>query len=304
MKKISKTTLFLILTFTISYLSAGIYKLVGGPNPGSGIYTLFGAFYMFIPTICVVITQKLVFHEKIKSELLISFKINKWFFVAWLLMPIIVFATIGINIISPNVSYNPEMTGFFDRLKGLMTPEQLELAQQQTYTLPIPMIWLLLISGLFAGITVNGLASFGEELGWRGFLLKSFQHMKFGKASLLIGFIWGIWHAPLILMGHNYPQHPQIGVLMMIVMCTLITPFLLYVTIKSKSVISAAIMHGTMNALAAISIMAIKGGNDLTSGIAGLAGFITFAIFLAAFFIYDQYISKDKIFTTRIIDHL
>lgn len=304
MKELNKTTLFLILTFVISYTSAIIYKLMGGSNPGSGIYTLFGAFYMFIPTICVVITQKLVYHQKIKSELLISFKINKWFFVAWLLMPIIVFTSIGINLISPNVSYNHEMTGIFDRLQGLMTPEQMEQAQQQTYTLPIPIIWLLLITGLFAGLTVNGLAAFGEELGWRAFLLKSFQHMSFGKTSLLIGFIWGIWHAPLILMGHNYPQHPQIGVLMMIVMCLLITPFLMYVTIKSKSVISAAIMHGTMNALAGISIMAIKGGNDLTSGIAGLAGFITFSIFLIILFIYDRFISKEKILTSPINQHL
>jgi len=157
---------------------------------------------------------------------------------------------------------------------------------------------------MLAGITINAVAAFGEELGWRGFLLNQFKEMKFVQAALIIGFIWGIWHAPLILMGHNYPQHPQIGVLMMVVLCILWTPFYLYITIKSRSIIAAAIMHGTMNATASISIIAISGGNDLTSGIAGGAGFIALAFFMIGLFIYDQFVSKDKILTNKISNYL
>lgn len=157
-----------------------------------------------------------------------------------------------------------------------------------------------MIQGLFAGITINALFAFGEELGWRGFLLRQFQDMTFMKASMVIGIIWGIWHEPLILMGHNYPQHPQMGIVMMVVLCTLLTPFLLYITIKSKSVIATSIMHGTMNATAAISIVGIRGGNDLTSGITGVAGFITLFVFLIILFIYDRYIDKDRVLTNRI----
>ncbi len=256
--------------------------------------------YMFIPAISVVIIKKLVHKENIKSDLLVSFKINKWFFVAWLLMPLIIFSSIGISLLFPDITYNPEMTGLFARLEFMMTPEQLEQARVTIESTPINIIWLTLIQGLIAGVTINALAAFGEELGWRGFLLMQFKEMSFFKASIIIGFIWGIWHAPLILMGHNYPQHPQIGVLMMIIMCILLTPLLIYITIKSRSVIAAAIMHGTMNAVAGISIMAINGGNDLTAGITGFPGFITIMIFLIALFIYDHYISKDKIMTNRI----
>jgi membrane protease YdiL (CAAX protease family) len=259
---------------------------------------------MFIPTISVLIVQKLIHREKIKSDLLISFKINKWFFVAWLLMPVIMFSTIGINLFFPDVTYNPEMTGLLNRLNDILTPEQIEQTKKSIEALPVSLIWITLLQGLVAGVTVNAVAAFGEELGWRGFLLKAFKEMKFYKASIIIGIIWGIWHAPLILMGHNYPQHPQIGVFMMVVMCILITPFLLYITIKSKSVIAAAIMHGTMNAVAGISIMAISGGTDLTSGIAGLAGFITLAIFLIVLFIFDRFIIKDKLLTNKISNYL
>jgi len=263
-----------------------------------------GAIYMFIPTISVLIVKKLIHKEKIKTDLLISFKINKWFFVAWLLMPAIMFLTLGINLLYPNVAYNPEMTGLLDRIKNVLPPEQIEQMQQSIKVLPINLIWLTLIQGMIAGVTINALAAFGEELGWRGFLLKAFKETSFLKASILIGLIWGIWHAPLILMGHNYPQHPQIGVLMMVVLCILWSPFYLYITIKSRSVIASAIMHGTMNATASISIIAISGGNDLTSGIAGLAGFISLAIFLIGLFIFDRFISKDKILSNKISNYL
>ncbi len=56
----------------------------------------------------------------------------------------------------------------------------------------------------------------GEELGWRGFLLKQCSYMDFWKMSLVIGIIWGLWHAPIIIQGYNYPQNPVIGVFMMI----------------------------------------------------------------------------------------
>ena len=124
--------------------------------------------------------------------------------------------------------------------------------------------------------------------------------MRFFKVALIIGFIWGIWHVPLILMGHNYPQHPQIGVLMMIVFCILLTPIMQYLTIKSKSVIASAIAHGTLNAVAAVSIMAVSGGNDLTIGITGIAGFITLFIFVLIIFVYDYFISKEKIMLNKI----
>ena len=39
------------------------------------------------------------------------------------------------------------------------------------------------------------------------------------RALLVTGVIWGIWHAPVILMGYNYPTQPVLGVLLMVVFC-------------------------------------------------------------------------------------
>ncbi len=93
-------------------------------------------------------------------------------------------------------------------------------------------LFLLLTFGVsftVAGITIKSVAGFGEELGWRSFLVRQFRDMRFIKASLLTGIAWGFWHAPIILMGHNYPQFPVAGVFMMTMWCVLLSPLFLYI---------------------------------------------------------------------------
>jgi uncharacterized protein len=304
MDKINRTTLFLILTFVISFSLVGLYKLFGGQYDNKISATILAVTYMFIPMICAILVEKVIHKEKLKTNLFISFKINKWFFIAWLITPIMSFGTLGISLLLPDITYSPEMTGMVKRFGDMLTPEQLEQMKNASETMPVHPIWLALLQGLIAGATINAIAGFGEELGWRGFLLKSFKEMNFLKASIIIGLIWGIWHSPLILMGHNYPQHPEIGVLMMTFWCILLTPLFVYFTIKAKSVIAAAIMHGTLNATAGIAIMVIDGGNDLTVGMTGLAGFISLIVVLVLLFIYDNKISKEKIMTNKISNYL
>jgi hypothetical protein len=45
--------------------------------------------------------------------------------------------------------------------------------------------------------------------------------------------------------------------------------------------------------------MLIEGGNDLTVGMPGVAGFITLIIAIAVLFVYDRYISKEKILVNK-----
>ena len=214
MKKMNKATLFLLITFVINYSMVGIYKLFSGNYPGiSG--TLLATAYMFVPLISAFIVSKWIHKEKVKDTLRISFKINKWFFVGWFLFPLLGFATLGISLLFPGIEYAPEMSGMFHRFEDMLSPEQMEEIKASAENLPFHPIWMALLQGLLAGATLNALFGFGEEAGWRGYLLHQWKHMQFWKASLFIGLIWGIWHAPLILMGHNYPQHTQLGILMM-----------------------------------------------------------------------------------------
>jgi membrane protease YdiL (CAAX protease family) len=286
--------LFISLTFLANWLMAAMFFALGG-RWGSPASLAFAAAYMFVPMVMAIVVQKFIYKEPLKQPLGISFKLNRWFVVAWLLPPVIAFASLGMSLLLPGTEYSPSMEGLLDRFKSLLTPEQLQQMTNKTSFLSIHSIWIGLLAGLIAGITINAVAGFGEELGWRGFLQREFAYMGFWKSSAIIGVIWGIWHAPLILQGLNYPQHPRLGVLMMTLLTLLLAPILSYVRLKAKSVIAAAIFHGTFNATYGLSISLVKGGSDLTVGAVGLAGFIVLACVSIALLVYDRSLAKKPI---------
>jgi len=291
--RVKKILLFILLTFFIDWLMVYLYLQLGGKVDSLG-FMLLGTGYMLVPMIVTIVVQKAIFRQPLAGPMGISFKVNRWFFVAWFLPPIIAFAVMGVSLLMPGVTFTPDMSGFINSLASSLNPQQMEQAREQLAAMPVHPIWLIVVLALISGTTVNAILGFGEELGWRGFLLKEFAFMGFWKSSALIGFIWGIWHAPLILLGLNYPQDPQLGVLMMIAWTILMAPFFSYIRIKSRSVIAASIFHGTINAVPGLAIILISGGNDLTVGLTGLAGFIVFALADILLFIYDRFITREK----------
>jgi membrane protease YdiL (CAAX protease family) len=286
-RNIKKSLIFIGLTFIINYLMVILFLVLGGKWDMTSSLTL-GVAYMFVPMIVAIIVQKGIYKEPLKEPLGISWKFNRWWLIAWLLPPAVAFAVSGISLLLPGVTYSPEMAGLMERFKDTMSPEQLQQMKDSITAFPVHPIWLVLIQGLIAGITINAVAGFGEELGWRGFLQNELNYLGFWKSSALIGVIWGIWHAPLILQGHNYPQHPGAGVFMMTVFCLLLAPIFSFVRLKAKSVIAAAIIHGSLNATMGLSIMLVKGGDDLLIGGTGLAGFIVLALVNAGIFAYSR----------------
>ncbi|WP_418282010.1 CPBP family intramembrane glutamic endopeptidase [Halorubrum sp. DTA98] len=119
------------------------------------------------------------------------------------------------------------------------------------FGLPSGPFWTLVALGGMVGVgaTVNGILAFGEEFGWRGYLLWELAPLGFWKASLVIGTVWGIWHAPLIIAGHNYPSFPVSGVFAFTITCIAMAPLFTYLVVRSQSVLPAAIFHGVFNAV-------------------------------------------------------
>ena len=253
----------------------------------------FSVLYMFFPLITALVLQT-IDKEKFNHTGLVNFKVSWSWLVAWLLPVVVSLACIPVNSWMPGVElqYNSEQL-----INQYHVPEdQQEMVREQLGKFPS---YLLIIStvfsGLIAGITVNAIAAFGEEYGWRNYLVGALREMKFWEAALFIGIVWGIWHFPLILMGHNYPNEPYWGVLLMVVMCILLGVIELYFVLKSKSMVVAAIMHGTFNAVSGIPIYYILGGNDFLNGMTGLSGFIVMAVTILCIWIYDKHISKENL---------
>ncbi|MBQ5582115.1 MAG: CPBP family intramembrane metalloprotease [Bacteroidales bacterium] len=254
---------------------------VGG-NPMTAILPmLMSAGAMFIPLLAVIITQ-LIFKEPVLKGVGISFKLNKWWWLGWLLMPLVAMLTLGVTLLMPGAQWTPDS----------------ELMQQALQSMPEGVgVWgiigISLFSGLFAGLTINAVFALGEEIAWRGFLVELFKGKSFWSSAIWIGVIWGLWHAPLILNGHNYPQHPLAGVFMMVVFCILLSVMLMYFRKKSGSVIVPAIMHGTINAVAGITALVVTPANDLLYGATGLAGMIVLLLVDAGIYLYDKSVGHE-----------
>src|SRR5262245_51229152 len=231
-----KVALFLGLTYALTYLLAIIYFRAGGTVEPPGMMIV-GVIYMFVPTLCAVIVQKLIYKAPLKKPLRINFRPNRWFFVAWLLPVLLAFATFGVAWLFPGVTFSPDKQDNFRYL--LLKPEQLGIVIETNRFAWA--VFLTLLQGLLTGITVNALAGFGEEVGWPGFLLRELGGLGFWKASAIIGLVWGFWHAPLIVQGFNYPEHPWVGVFLMAVESSLLAPLFAYVCLKADSVVAASI---------------------------------------------------------------
>ena len=293
---IPKSIRFIALTCLLSWAIAGAAILLGIREAKGYAYTAFAAAYMLLPAACAAILQK-VSGEKIFRNLNLSLRLNWWFLVAGLVPIAYAFAALGASLLFPGVSFSASYEG----LLAMLPADQAELTAQKLAQFP-PILFLLiqLGSALTAAYTINALFALGEELGWRGYLLRELQGKKLMQASLVIGCVWGLWHFPLILIGHNYPQHPIAGVGMMTAFCILLTPTMIYIVLKSKSVITAAIFHGSLNAIAGVSVLYLVGGSDLTTGVTGIAGFAVMLLINLAFYVYDKYITKENLFTKAI----
>ena len=264
-------------------------------------YTIMASLYMLLPMIVAIVMQILSQVEthcrvSLSSTGLLSFKIRWSWLVAWILPVVIVLLTIFVNILLPGCEFNADMSSTIPL--DSVTEEQREMLA--LFMNPAVVIMITIVSGLLAGVTINAVFAFGEEYGWRNYLVDVLREQKFVCASILIGIVWGLWHFPLILLGHNYPQHSVAGVFMMVVFCVLASFIETYIVVKTKSVFPAAIFHGTINAVAGLNVILIKGGNDLLNGMTGLSGFIVMAIVIMIVYLFDRYILKDNIFSKTI----
>ena len=293
MKK-SNVLFFVGLTYLLSWMLAGLAYLFGVRYYSAASFIVTVG-YMFVPMIVAIFIQKVVSREPLSKPLGLSFRLNRWWLVAWLLPPVVSFVTIGVSLTFPSVEYSPRMAGILERFRSFIPPEQMEEIERGMGTVRIHPLWTSLLQGLAAGPTVNAVAGFGEELGWRGFLQKELKGLGFYRSSVLIGFIWGVWHMPIILQGHNYPDHPLFGVFMMIAWCILLSPIFSLVRLRSDSVIAAAVLHGSLNGTAGLALMVVEGGSDLLVGVTGLAGFAVLLLVNLVLLLQDRFLSKSPI---------
>jgi membrane protease YdiL (CAAX protease family) len=99
------------------------------------------------------------------------------------------------------------------------------------------------------GIGTTVLASFGEEIGWRGYFLPRLLSLGRTRAVLVSGLLHGLFHLPFILLTPFYHGlgNRLVVVPLFLLALTAAGVFYGYLRITSQSVWPAAIAHMSLN---------------------------------------------------------
>ena len=285
---LTRVLIYVVITFALTwaYCLLVVYPVANGEAltdiPAIATQLLVAA-GMFFPAIGVVLTR-LVTREGFKNTWLKpNLKKNlRFYLLAWFAPALLTFAGAGLYFLLVPGSFDPDC--------GYMRLT-MEAAGTSPDALPMPLSIIMAIQcvqALLLAPVMNFVTCFGEEWGWRGYLLpKVSRHFSTVPTIFITGIIWGLWHAPLTMIGHNYGLgywgFPFTGIAMMCVFCIVVGIFLSYITLKTKSCIPAILAHGAINGIAAIGMyFTSDGGNPFVgpapSGIIGMIPFILAAI--------------------------
>jgi membrane protease YdiL (CAAX protease family) len=168
----------------------------------------------------------------------------------------------------------------------------LESASPGEQPLPVGLIVLLqLLTIPFAAI-INGLFAFGEELGWRGWLLPSLRPLGTWPSLLITGAVWGVWHSPLILLGYNFAQPNLYGVALMVGGCMFYGVLIGWLRLRSGSVWPSVFAHGAFNAAAGFLLLVVAentAADPAATGPLGWVGWIVMAAVIAILAVTGQF---------------
>ncbi len=168
---------------------------------------------------------------------------------------------------------------------------QASAAGTEPAPLPIEVIVAAQLLSIPMGAFFNSFLAFGEELGWRGWLISALRPLGVWPTLLISGAIWGVWHAPLILLGYNFAEPNALGLIVMIVGCIAVGIIFGWLRLRSGNVWPAVLAHGTFNAAAGLTIL-VSAAEPVPSALAlsplSWPGWIACAVVIAILIINAQ----------------
>jgi membrane protease YdiL (CAAX protease family) len=286
MENKKRLTVFLAFAFGISWLTALVIYFTGGlvnsPElvPGTRItlaLVLLASVYMWGPALANIITRFLTKEGNQDIWLKPNLKTGwKYWLLGWFGPGVLTILGAAIFfLVFPDT---------FDSSLDILKSQLSASGSSADLINPWQIVILQTLAAFLIAPLLNAIATFGEEFGWRAYLLPKLRSLGDRKALLLSGVIWGVWHWPVIAMGHNYgldyPGFPWLGLLAMVWFCISGGIFIGWLALKSESVWPAVVAHGALNGIAAISLFFIKSPSSMLLGPtpAGIIGVLPFTL--------------------------
>jgi membrane protease YdiL (CAAX protease family) len=285
--------IFLGFTFSIAWITGLVIYLNGGlansPQIAPGVplaLILMASVYMWAPALGNILTRLLTREGWKEMGLRPNIKKGWCFWLAGWFLPVVMTLT-------GSVLFFVIFPQFFD--PSLSTLKQLWARSPSVSPLsPWVLAILQLVQGVLIAPIINSIATFGEEFGWRAYLLPKLMPLGGRKAMLLIGVIWGIWHWPVIFMGYEYglryPGYPWVGALLFIWVTFGLGIFLGWLTIRGRSIWPAVIGHAAINGVGGVAALVMTGQPNMLLGPlpVGIIGSLGFALVAIAIFVWPK----------------
>jgi len=236
---VSRKPLFTFLII-VSILSALIYLLAFGGNGENAQGGL--ALLQFSPAVAAIVT-KLIYQRNLRG---LGWK---WGKTRYQLISLVLPFFIGL------VSFSLVwLLGFGGFSSGPFIAEaQAGIAESFGLNIRsvVVLYFILIVLNSSVGLLLPAIFAFGEELGWRGFLVPELdKHVSFTKTGFISGIIWTVFHYPL-LIGMVAPQL-DISVWPLLITAMIggvsLSIILAWLRLQSGSVWTAVIFHAALNA--------------------------------------------------------
>lgn len=123
----------------------------------------------------------------------------------------------------------------------------------------------------------------GEEIGWRGFFMtRLMQRLGPWRGLFLHGFIWGIWYAPIFMLGNGDLTRSALRGAGFVLTCSLLGVLLGWLRLASKSIGPTTVANAVLTISAGLPFLL----QDVDIGLRGAAygppGWLLMAIAIAA----------------------
>lgn len=266
---------FAAIAYGFSWLCVLGFVLGFGTEPGKspGVFKAIAALSMFGPTVAtLLVARKVSPLPSLKRDTGLGLGQHRLRFalLAWLGTPVVVLGSLILSaLVYPEMLDLGGLSGVRAQLAQLPAEA---VAQLGKVAEPHVFLALQVVQGVVLGPLLNAPIIFGEEWGWRGYLLPRLLPLGQWRALVLGGVIWGLWHAPLILLGYNYPQHPVLGILLFTGVCVLLGILLGWMRLATGSIWSAVLAHGSINALGPLVMVLGHAGTPPDTALVGITG--------------------------------
>ncbi|EOS49167.1 hypothetical protein C809_01760 [Lachnospiraceae bacterium MD335] len=257
---------------------------------------------MLAPALAALVTRLFTREGLVKSGFQFNFSEQRFLFLfGWFGMSVLTFVGAVIYFLVFRDNFDPNMTNFV----ASYSESAAGAGAQITPVEIVAGVKTDLLVKFFTAAVLDFINAFGEEWGFRAFLLpKLFRKVGTIPAMIITGFASGLWYAPLVTIGYYYGEgnsgFPIVNIIAMCLFGTVTGIIYAFLTLRTGSIFPAVFAHSAINVMMGqASQFTFDGGNFFvgpapTGILAGIPLIITAVICLIHIYKYPVQASVEE----------